>query len=139
MDATKGSGSRVGTRSNPLGLERTQNAAINYGMNSASAYRPSPRSRPALPPAKKPSTSGNASVAKKPATGAVAKNTAATGAGVAKKPNVAAPKKPTGAPSKPVGAPSKAPATGAANSGKMRVSAASKPKAKSAAGAAGKK
>ena len=123
MDATKGSGSRTGTRSNPLGLERSQNAAINYGMGSAGAYKPGPR-RPALPPAKKPS-----------ATGAAKKPTGAVGGVAARKPaGVPAVKKPaTGAGVVPkkaaVGAPSKAPVASSVSSGKTRISAASKPKA----------
>ena len=136
MDATKGPGSRQGTRSNPLRLERSQNAAINYGMNSSSAYRPTPR-RPTLPPAKKPSTAGTA--AKKPSTGttrAAAKKNVGSAAGTAAKKPAATPS--TGAPKKPAtGAPSKTPATGGLSSGKTRVSAASRPKAK--AGAAAKK
>ena len=137
MDATKGSGSRTGTRSNPLGLERSQNAAINYGMNSAGTYRPTPRSRPQVP-AKKPSTARPAGVgagaAKKPA--AAAKKPAAGGAGVvARKPAAAG----AGAPKKPAGGPSKAPAAGGLTSGKTRVSDASRPKAKAGAAAAAKK
>ena len=135
MDATKGPGSRQGTRSNPLGLERSQNAAINYGMNSSSAYRPTPR-RPALPPAKKPSTTGTArtagTAAKKPSTGtagvAAKKNVGGASGTAAKKP-AATPS--TGAPKKPAaGGPSKTPATSGLSSGKTRVSAASRPKAK---------
>ena len=134
MDATKGSGSRVGTRSNPLGLERSQNAAINYGMNSAGTYKPAPRSRPQLP-AKKPSTPSTArsvgagtGAAKKPTTGAAAAKKPATGGAGA------AAKKPTangaGVPKKPAGGPSKPPATSGVTSGKTRVSDASRPKPK---------
>ena len=141
MDATKGPGSRQGTRSNPLGLERSQNAAINYGMNSSSAYRPSPR-KSALPPAKKPSTAGTArtagTAAKKPRTGtagvAAKKNVGSAAGTAAKKPVTPS----TGAPKKPAtGGPSQTPATGGLSSGKTRVSAASRPMAK--AGTAAKK
>ena len=140
MDATKGPGSRVGTRSNPLGLERSQKAAINFGMNTAGTYNPGPK-RPALPPAKK-STTGTAAArsagagAKKPAgttgpgvgtkSAPAKKPAAATGAGVPKKPA-------TGT------APGKAPATAnGLGSGKTRVSAESRPK-RAKAGTAAKK
>ena len=130
MDSTKGEGSRVGTRSNPLGLAREQKAALTYGMNTGGSYKPTKRTtgppsagRPAIQ-GPKPST-GVGGGAKKPATPST--GVKKTVGGAVKKPATAAPKPQAKKPT-PSTAPRSLP-SGVSN-GKTRISAASRPAAK---------
>lgn len=133
MDSTKGSSSRVGTRSNPLGLERSQKAALTYGMNTAGSYQPT--KRPTGPPTagrpavqgRKTSTGGGAG-AKKPATPSTGVNKSVGGA--AKKPATGGPK-PQEKKSTTATAPKILPP--GVSSSKTRISAASRPGAKAPA------
>ncbi|KAL8828152.1 MAG: hypothetical protein Q9191_002758 [Dirinaria sp. TL-2023a] len=149
MDATKGSGARQGTRSNPLGLERDQKAALSYGMNNPGVYRPSKRVQGPPPStggartgpsagtranvagavggAKKQSTTAATGVNK----GAVGTSASKVAAQPPKKPNVSAPQPKKAAPS--TAASKLGPGV---TSGKTKISAESRPRPKAPAGAA---
>lgn len=130
MDSTKGTSSRVGTRSNPLGLERSQKAALTYGMNTAGSYQPTKRPTTGAKPAaqgRKPSAGPGAGTKKPPTSGAGVNK---SGGGAAKKPATGGPKpqekKPT-----PSTAPKSMPP--GVTSSKTKISAASRPGAKAPA------